>query len=71
MAIKEALFNIAADPEERHDISNIFPDVVAQLKSRVDFYRKSVAKMRNQPNDICALKNAQRDGVWGPWKGTE
>ncbi|KAK3738531.1 hypothetical protein QZH41_012039 [Actinostola sp. cb2023] len=70
-AIKEALFNITADPEERHDLSAKFPDIVAKLKERVDFYRKGVVKMRNQRDDPEALASAKRNGVWGPWRGLE
>ena len=44
---------------------------MAKLKERVDFYKKGVVKMRNQPNDPEASATAKRTGAWGPWRGQE
>jgi hypothetical protein len=65
--IKVALFNITADPEERHDLSTKLPDVVAKLQERVDFYMKGVVTPRNKPADPKAKETAKRNGAWGPW----
>lgn len=65
-----ALFNITADPEERHDLSTKFPDVVGRLMKRVEFYKKGLVHRRNQLPDPEAIETARRKGAWGPWKPT-
>ncbi|XP_020906296.2 arylsulfatase B, partial [Exaiptasia diaphana] len=68
--IKEALFNITADPEERNDLSAKLPDVLARMKARVDFYKKGMVPKRNQPEDPDAEITAKRNGAWTPWRGS-
>lgn len=63
-----ALYNITADPEERVDLSKSFPDIVKKMQMRLNDYRKSSVKPLNTKPDPEALKSAQKNGIWGPWK---
>lgn len=65
--IDVALYNITADPEERHDLSSKLPDVVEKLKERMKYYAKSAVAPGFKPSDPNAIKQARKNGVWGPW----
>ena len=62
------LYNIAEDPEERVDLSETFPDIVRMMRIRLKYYMKSLEKPLNTRPDPKALKTAQKNGIWGPWK---
>lgn len=62
-----ALYNITADPEERHDLSAKYPDVVQKLFSRLKFHNSTAVKSRLQPEDPESLRVAARYGRWEPW----
>ena len=63
-----ALYNISADPEERIDLSTKLPDVVGKMQTRVKDYMKSSVKPLYEKPDPEALKTAQKNGIWGPWR---
>ncbi|XP_048590720.1 arylsulfatase B [Nematostella vectensis] len=66
--IEVALYNITADPEERHDMSQKLPDVVAKLRQRLDYYMSGAVPSGKKPADKQARKTAEKKGSWGPWK---
>ncbi|XP_063776279.1 arylsulfatase J [Pseudophryne corroboree] len=60
------LFNITADPYERVDLSERYPDVVKQLLRRLAQYNKSAVPVRYPPKDPRSNPKLN-GGVWGPW----
>nr|KAG5690198.1 hypothetical protein BaRGS_016589 [Batillaria attramentaria] len=61
------LFNITADPEERHDLSTSEPEVVKQLLQRLAYYNSTAVAPRFPKPD--PKSNPKRHGgVWGPWE---
>jgi len=61
------LYNITADPEERHDLSSELPHVVEKMKERMKFYERNAVPPAFKPGDRNALKKARKNGIWGPW----
>ena len=61
------LFNITADPEERNDLSLIYPDKVAELMSRLEVYNSTAVPACYPPPDPQA-NPALRDNAWLPWE---
>lgn len=60
------LFNITADPYERHDLSEERPEVVRLLMGRIAEYNRTAVPPLNPPDD--PLANPQlHGGVWTPW----
>lgn len=64
------LFNITADPYERHDLANQRPDVVRQLLSRLAFYNRTAVPVRF-PDDDPRANPDLHGGAWVPWVGEE
>ena len=62
-----ALYNITADPEERHDLSQELPDVLEKMKERMAYYEKNAVPPAFKGADPNALKEARKNGIWGPW----
>ncbi|XP_075056448.1 arylsulfatase J [Mixophyes fleayi] len=60
------LFNITADPYERVDLSEMYPDVVKQLLRRLAQFNKSAVPVRYPPKDPRSNPKLN-GGVWGPW----
>ncbi|XP_071975307.1 arylsulfatase J [Engystomops pustulosus] len=60
------LFNITADPYERIDLSERYPDVVKQLLRRLAQFNKSAVPVRYPPKDPRSNPKLN-GGVWGPW----
>jgi len=65
--IDVALYNITADPYEKTDLKDKYPDIVKKLQERVDFYRKTLVPSAQKPNDPQARKTAKKNGAWSPW----
>nr|XP_054764493.1 arylsulfatase B-like [Lytechinus pictus] len=61
------LFNITADPLERNDLSDKYPDVVEMLLRRLQNYYEDSVPPRYPPSDMNA-DPAKHGGVWGPWE---
>ena len=62
------LFNIANDPEERHELSAQYPEKVGELLGRLQVYNSTAVPVRYPPPDPAA-NPAIHDGIWVPWKG--
>ncbi|KAK7944658.1 hypothetical protein WMY93_000386 [Mugilogobius chulae] len=60
------LFNISADPFERHDLSDQRPEVVRVLLQRLVWYNRSAVAVRFPPDDRRADPTRRR-GAWEPW----
>ncbi|CAH2300714.1 arylsulfatase J [Pelobates cultripes] len=60
------LFNITADPYERFDLSDKYPDIVKQLLRRLAQYNKTAVPVRYPPKDPRSNPKLN-GGVWGPW----
>ncbi|XP_063784706.1 arylsulfatase I [Pseudophryne corroboree] len=64
------LFNITADPYERHDLSAQKPEVVKELLARLAFYNRSAIPVR-YPNEDPRGNPELNGGAWGPWASEE
>lgn len=60
------LFNITADPCERHDLAEQRPDVVQQLLARLAHYNRTAVPVYFPPDDPRA-NPSQHGGAWVPW----
>lgn len=60
------LFNITADPCERHDLAEQRPDVVQRLLARLAFYNQTAVPVYFPPDDPRA-DPSQHGGAWVPW----
>ncbi|XP_077472302.1 arylsulfatase I-like isoform X2 [Stigmatopora argus] len=60
------LFNISADPYERHDLSRTRPDVVRQLLTRLAHYNRTAVPVYFPPDDPRAHPD-RHGGAWVPW----
>ncbi|XP_046561888.1 arylsulfatase B-like isoform X1 [Haliotis rubra] len=59
------LFNVQSDPTERYDMSSIKPEIVDQLRARIDDYRKQMVPALFPPHDPAS--NPKKFGnVWSP-----
>ncbi|CAK8694460.1 unnamed protein product [Clavelina lepadiformis] len=70
-ALKEVpsvrLFDILADPEERHDVADYFPHIVDTMLGKIAAYNKTaVPVVFPKGDDRC--DPALHGGVWGPWE---
>ena len=61
----DGLYNLRKDPTEHFDVSNDYPDVVKQLKEKLDNYRKGLVKPKNIPPDPKS-RPALHGGHWVP-----
>lgn len=68
--VELALFNVTADPTERHDLSRSHPDIVRRLMARIHVHRKTAVPPGIVPEDIMALVEAMRNKAWVPWRDT-
>ncbi|XP_046371687.2 arylsulfatase B-like [Haliotis rufescens] len=59
------LFNISADPTEHFDLAEKYPDIVSQLKTTLDTYKKSLRPAFNPPSTYKA-NPLFYGGLWSP-----
>ncbi|KAJ7356377.1 hypothetical protein OS493_025487 [Desmophyllum pertusum] len=68
---KACLFNLADDPCEYKDVSHLHPQVVLELKERLNYYRSTalpvVYPMISPDADPDHFKGSEHS-FWGPWK---
>ncbi|KAM9313007.1 arylsulfatase I [Gastrophryne carolinensis] len=64
------LFNITADPYERHDLSAQKPEIVKELLMRLAHYNSSAIPVR-YPNEDPRGNPELNGGAWGPWASEE
>ena len=60
------LFNITADPNERNNVAGQNPDVVKQLKAKIELYNATHIEQLAPPIDLRS-DPALFDHVWTPW----
>jgi hypothetical protein len=61
------LFNITADPNEHHDMSDTMPHVVMQMLGVLAEYNQTAVPCRFPPEDPKADPK-YLGGYWGPWQ---
>ncbi|XP_054721614.1 arylsulfatase B-like [Uloborus diversus] len=65
--LEACLFNVEEDPCEYNNIAAFEPEIVAELKETLEYYRLKSVPIANQPIDSCA--NPKYHGYsWVPWK---
>lgn len=64
------LFNIRADPWERHDLADHRPEVVQLLLNRLAQYNRTAVPVSYPPDDPRANPGRRR-GAWEPWVSEE
>uniref|UniRef100_H3CRA9 Arylsulfatase family, member Ib n=1 Tax=Tetraodon nigroviridis TaxID=99883 RepID=H3CRA9_TETNG len=64
------LFNITADPCERHDLADRRPDVVQRLLARLAFHNRTAVPVYFPPDDPRA-DPSRHGGAWVPWASTK
>lgn len=60
------MFNIARDPLERKDLSDVYPQKLRMILDRLAFYNKTAIPCHNPYMDLRA-DPFSNNGVWGPW----
>ena len=60
------LFNIEDDPNERNNVADQHPEIVQQLKERIEYYNSTHIEQLYPPIDRKS-NPANFDGVWTPW----
>ena len=60
------LFNITADPNERNDLAQSYPDIVKKLTDRIEFYNSTHIVQMFPPFDPKSNPD-NFGGVWTPW----
>ena len=60
------LFNVTADPNERNNVAEAYPDIVKQLKERIEYYNGTHVKQLAPIVDIRSDPDFH-GGVWTPW----
>ena len=60
------LFNIEADPNERNNVAVQYPEIVKQLKEKIEYYNSTHIE---QLEPLFSLKSNPTNfgGVWTPW----
>ena len=53
---------------EHVDLSEKLPDVVKEMKERVQYYMQGVVPPPTKTKDLKALIKALEEGIWTPWQ---
>ena len=61
------LFNVGADPNERYNMAEIFPDIVSRLKERIEEFNATHILQKSLIFDSSS-DPSNFGGVWTPWK---
>ena len=69
-AKKLFLFNIAEDPDERHELSSQYPEKVRELLARLEEYNNTAVPVR-YPDPDPASDPKLHGGAWSPWVNTQ
>ena len=62
------LFNITADPSERNNVAEKYPEIVKQLKERIEYYNSTHIEQLAPFIDLRS-DPALHGHVWTPWLG--
>jgi len=62
------LFDVVGDPFERVDVSSVYPEIVAQLLSRLQQFNATKIPQSRSPVDPRS-DPSRFGGVWTPWRG--
>ena len=60
------LFDVIADPEERHDVSHFFPEIVDQMLAKIAAYNATAVPVQFPGGDVRCNPELRGD-VWGPF----
>ena len=60
------LFNITADPNERNNLAEAFPEVVSRLMERIEYYNSTHIYQQDPPFDMMS-RPSLFGGIWTPW----
>ena len=60
------LYDVIADPEERHDVAKYFPEIVDEMLAKLAAYNKTAVPYQFPGGDV-RCNPALRGDVWGPW----
>ena len=60
------LFNITADPNERNNVADQYPDKVDELRERIEYYNSTHIEQLDPPLDPNS-NPCYFGGVWTPW----
>jgi hypothetical protein len=69
-ALVSGLFDIERDPQERLNLFDARPDVVAKLSARIAWWRTQQIPPQNREADPAGLEAANKCGAWVPWQPT-
>ena len=64
------LFNIAEDPDERHELSSQYPEKVKELLARLEEYNNTAVPVQ-YPDLDPASDPKLHGGAWSPWVTTQ
>ena len=60
------LYDVIADPEERHDVAEFFPEIVDTMLAKINAYNKTVVPFQFPDGDV-RCNPALRGDVWAPY----
>ncbi len=66
------LFNLRQDPNEMHDLSEKYPDILAELRNRLEIYNQQAVPVRMNPNQPPGgVGRWKAPPVWGVFDSTQ
>jgi len=67
----QMLFNLSADPSEKHNLASRYPEIVEALAERIGVLAGEAVAPCNIPSGTCFSRDdagmARMGGVWAPW----